>query len=75
MPKEPHETLEQIREAMRLAVREGGTPDTILLEIPEDVMQEALEIGDMGGTPSEVRALEHMYAAGIQRAIDLMRGR
>lgn len=35
----------------------------------EKTMQRVLEIGDMGGTPSEVRALEAAYRAGIATAI------
>ena len=31
----------------------------------EKVMQAALEAGGLPGTPSEVRAIEHAYAAGL----------
>ena len=34
-----------------------------------DWKQEALEIGDMGGTPDEVRALEFAYRAGVAAAL------
>lgn len=32
--------------------------------VPEDVMQAALSAGELGGTPSEVRAIELAYRAG-----------
>lgn len=38
----------------------------------EKLMQSLLEIGDMGGTPSEVRALEAAYISGIEAAIEVV---
>lgn len=38
----------------------------------EKTMQRVLEIGDMGGTPSEVRALKAAYRAGIEAALDVV---
>lgn len=61
-----------IRETLRLLQEHGGTPDTYLVEIPDDEMQECLEAGELGGTPSEVRALTLAYAKGMQRVLDLI---
>lgn len=35
----------------------------------EDEMQECLALGDLPGTPSEVRAIEHAFALGRRRVI------
>lgn len=66
------EVKARILAVARRFLAEGAPPNAVWIAIPGSVMQACLEAGDLGGTPSEVRAIEMAYAKGIERAIALL---